>query len=103
MIIAILEKNQGSKDYMQEHKDFKIQDKTVLTKESIVAGQNGQNFREVYQGLDLQDNRYLKVDLMNSTGDRGLIAVVDFQKRIALKAYELILLKAGSINGQTSS
>ena len=101
-IISLLNKNSDAKDYMQNHVDFKIDKKEVLTRESIVAGQNGANFREVYQGLELQDNRYIRVDLMNPTGDRGLIAVIDFKKKIVPKAYELLLLKASTNqNGQT--
>jgi hypothetical protein len=99
-IVAILGKNKDCSDYMKSHSDFKIQDKTILTKESILSGQKGQNFKAVYQGLKLQDNRYMKVDLVNSAGDKGLISVIDFEKTQVLKAYGIILLK---VNGQKTS
>jgi hypothetical protein len=99
-IISLLQKNSDAGDYIKNHPDFKIQDKIILTKESIAAGQNAQNFKEVYQGLELQNNRYMKVDLINSAGDNGLIAVIDFKTETTPKAYGLILLKA---NGQTTS
>ena len=100
-IISFLNKNSDAKDYMQSHGDFKIESKEILTKESIVAGQNGQIFREVYQGLELQDNRYMKVNLMNPAGDSGLVAVLDFNKNIVLKAYGIMLLKVNQPeNGQ---
>jgi len=98
-IISLLNKNSDAKEYIQNHSDFKIQNKTILTKESIMAGRNGASFREVYQGLELQDNRYVLVNLINSTGDKGLIAAVDFETKTAPVAYGLLLLKA---NGQTT-
>jgi len=58
-------------DYIERYKNFKIEKKTLLTKESILAGQNGENFKEVYQSLDLEDNRYLRADLMNAAGELG--------------------------------
>ena len=104
-IISLLNKNPDAKDYMQNHADFKIDKKEVLTTKSILAGQKGPNFREVYQGLELQDNRYILVNLINLTGDKGLIAVVDFKEKNTPKAYGLLLLKAstGQTNGQTPS
>jgi hypothetical protein len=70
-IISLLDKNPDAKEYMQSHPDFRIENKTILTKESILAGRNGPNFREIYQILELQDNRYMRVDLINSAGDKG--------------------------------
>jgi hypothetical protein len=103
-IISLLNKNSDAKDYIQSHPDFKIDKKEILTKESIVAGQNGANFREVYQGLELQDNRYMKVDLINIAGDRGLIALIDSNEKTTLRAYGLLLLKSSvNQNGQTTS
>lgn len=94
-IIGLLEKNQDSKEYIEKNKDFKIEEKIVLTKDSILEGQNTQNFKEVYQGLKLEDNRYLKVNLINLAGDNGLVSVIDFKDKKVLKAYGLILLKSG--------
>ena len=94
-IVSFLSANADAKDYMQKNKDFKITAKAILTKDDITAGQTAENFKEVYQGLDLEAHRYLKVDLMNATGDKGLVAVLDFKEGKVLKAYGLILLKAG--------
>ena len=93
-IISRLEKNQISKSYLKNNNDFKIEKKIVLTKESILDGQNGKNFKEVYQGLELQDNRYMRVDLINQSGEKGLITVIDFKENDVPKAYRLLLLKA---------
>ena len=88
---------------MHTHPDFTIQKKEILTEDSIAAGQNGQNFKEVYHGLELQDNRYMVVNLMNQAGDRGLIALIDFKTQSTIKAYGIILFKVGQSNGQTPS
>jgi len=98
-IVSILQKNQDAKNYMQKYSDFKISAKTILARESILSGQQGQNFKEVYQGLELEDNRYLKVDLMNASGDRGLTAVIDYKDKSVPKAFGIILIKT---NGQTA-
>jgi hypothetical protein len=99
-IVLLLEKNKDCSDYIKKYSDFKIQDKTILTKDSIIVGQNGQNFKEVYQGLELEDNRYMKVDLMNLNGDRGMITVIDFKTKQVPKAYGVMLFK---LNGQATS
>jgi len=103
-IISLLNKNQDTEDYMQNYKDFKIDKKTVLTKESIIEGQNGQNFKEVYQNLELTDNRYMKVDLMNLAGDRGMITVIDLKEKQVLKAFGTVLFKTNADqNGKAGS
>ena len=95
-IISILNKNEDAKEYMQEYSDFKIEEKILLTKENITVGQNAENFKEVYQGLELEDGRYIKINLVNSSGSMGLVAVIDFKNKITVKAYGLMILKANS-------
>lgn len=92
-IINLLEKNNDGLEYIEKNKDFKIEVKTLLTKENIIEGQEGENFKEVYQGLILENNRYLKVDLINGTGDRGLIAVLDLKTQGVPRVFGLLLLK----------
>jgi hypothetical protein len=95
-IISLLKKNWDCQGYMQRYSDFKIQGRTILTKDNIIAGQNGQNFKEVYQGLELIDNRYMKVDLMNSAENSGMVTVIDFKDSKVLKAYGIMLIEAGA-------
>jgi cell division protein YceG involved in septum cleavage len=92
-IVVALKANQDAKEYMESHKDFKIVTKTILTKDDILQGQNGQNFKEVYLGLELEDSRYIKIDLMNEAGSNGLVAVFDFKEDRVLRAYGIMLLK----------
>lgn len=93
-IAFMLKKNSDAKEYIQNYTDYKIEEKEILTKESITAGQQGQTFREVYMGLDLEENRYLLVNLINQAGDRGLIAVIDFKKQETPNAYGILLFKS---------
>lgn len=95
-IISILNKNADAKEYMQKYSDFKIEEKTLLDINSITTGQNAENFKEVYQGLELEDNRYIKINLVNSSGNAGLVAVIDYKNKTTLKAYGLMILKANS-------
>lgn len=98
-VIAFLNKNQDSKDYMSKNPDFKIEKKEILTKESILNGQNGQNFKEMYQGLSLENNRYMEVELMNGNGSMGLIVILDFKlKNVANSA--LLMLAQVSVGGK---
>ena len=92
-IIEILKTNPDSLEYINQYEDFDIINKTVLTKESILEGQNATKFREVYQNISLEDGRYLKVELMNKQKDRGLITVLDMKNKRVAKAYWLILTK----------
>jgi hypothetical protein len=101
-IIKILQRNQDAKDYMQKYPDFKIDKKAILSKDDIIQGQDGQNFKEVYQELELADNRYVRVNLTNSSGDRAMITIIDFKIKSAIKAYGIILFKANA-KGQTTN
>jgi len=92
-IAELLKKNKDSLNYIEKYKDFEIEEKTLLTKEDILEGQKGERFKEVYEGLELEDNRYLKVDLINQSRNRGLIAVLDLKNKEVSKAYGLILLQ----------
>ena len=92
-IITYLKKNDDAREYIEKNADFLIKSKEVLTKNSIIAGRSGQNFKEVYQDLELEDERYLKIDLMNKPGDRGFIAVLDYKTKEVKKAYGVILLQ----------
>ena len=64
-------------------------------KEDIIKGQKGQNFKEVYQDLSLEDKRYMKADLINGQGDRGLIVVIDLKEQKVLKSFEIIKIGIG--------
>jgi hypothetical protein len=95
-IKSLLSKNADSWEYIEKYKDFTIQEKEILTKESIVAGRSAENFKEIYQDLALENNRYVKVQLMDKSGGMGLIAVLDFKEKQVPKAYRLILF-SGSV------
>lgn len=94
-IADLLKTNPDSLGYINRYKDFVIKDKTPLTKESISAGQQGENFKEVYQGLEMEDSRYLRVDLINKDGSYGMITVLDLKTASVLKAFGLLLMQAG--------
>jgi len=94
-IISLLRTNEDALWYLDKYKDFRIEKKIILTPESIVAGQEGENFKEVYQDLDLEANRYLRADLMNAAGSWGLISVLDFKTNSVAKAFGLMMLSAG--------
>lgn len=93
-IINILKTNTDGLNYINKYPDFKINKKEVLTKESIIEGQNAQNFKEVYQGLVLENNRYLKVDLINLSNTSGLVTVLDFKNKQVVKVFAILMLEA---------
>jgi hypothetical protein len=104
-IVKILKTNTDVQQYMQKFSDFTIKSKEILTKESILAGQAGQVFQALYYGLDLENNRYMKVELMNVAGSNGFITAIDFKNNSVPKAFGILLLQAsaGAIqNGQIS-
>ena len=94
-IITLLKKNEDNNNYINNHADYIIKERSILTQQAIIDGQNGQNFKEVYQGLEMEDNRYLKVDLINPAGDRWMITVLDMKTGEVLKAYGTILVTSG--------
>ena len=94
-IVSLLKTNPDSAGYVNKYKDFVITSETPLTKEIIEAGREGANFKEVYQDLELQDDRYMRVDLMNKEGNYGMITVLDLDTASVLKAYALLLMQTG--------
>lgn len=95
-IVSILGENADAKEYIRNNPDFKIESKEVLNIDSIKLGLSGQSFREVYYDLALEDGRYIKINLMNQAGDKGLVAVIDFKTKQAIKAYGILLIKANA-------
>ncbi len=105
-IIKILETNKDIKNYTQKYSDFKIVDKEILTRDNILAGQNGQSLQPLYYGLALEDNRYMKVQLMDKTGSNGFFGVIDFKDKSVAKAFGILLFQASASaikNGQQIS
>ena len=105
-IINILKTDKDIESYTQKYSDFGISNKEILTKDSIIAGQSSENFQAVYSGLDLEDNRYMKVDLMNQAGSSGFVAVIDFKDKSVSKAFGILLFQASADaiqNGQKIS
>lgn len=95
-IIEILKKDKDINSYTQKYPDFKIENKEILAKESILAGQNAENFREIYQDLELEDNRYLKVQLMDLSGSNGFFGVIDFKNNSVVKSFGILLFKTSA-------
>jgi hypothetical protein len=101
-IISILKTSSDVQEYIKSHPDFKIDKKEILTKEGIITGSNGVNFREAYSGLSPEDGRYMRVDLTNQAGDRGMIIMIDFKKNEVVFS-ALLLLFAQNEEQQTTS
>jgi len=93
-IVEILKTNADVADYIRRNPDFTIQEKEILTKDSILKGQNQNTFQPVYMGLELEDNRYMKVQLMNLAGNEGYITVIDSADSSVQKAFGLLLFQA---------
>ncbi len=94
-ISSLLKKDVDTLAYINKYPEFKIEDKIVLSKEDVIKGQAGQNFKEVYQDLGPESGRYMKLDLINGQGDRGLIVVIDLKEQKVLKSFEIIKIGIG--------
>jgi len=95
-IIEILKKDKDIKEYTQKYPDFKIESKEILTKESILTGQNAQDLKQIYEGLELENERYIKVQLMDLAGQNGFFGVIDFENNSVVKAFGILLFKASA-------
>jgi hypothetical protein len=92
-IIEILKTNADVADYIARNPDFSIQSKEILTKDSILKGQNQNTFQPVYIALELENDRYLKVQLMNTAGSEGYITVIDANDSSVQKAFGMLLIQ----------
>jgi len=95
-IIKILKKDKDIKEYTQKYPDFKIESKEILTKESILTGQNAQDLKQIYEGLELENERYIKVQLMDLAGQNGFFGVIDFENNSVVKVFGILLFKASA-------
>lgn len=95
-IIDIIRQHKDAQSFINKYPDFKIQSKKLLTKEDITAGQNGKTFKELYNNLLMEDDRYVRVDLINGQGTRGLLSVIDVKEKVPVNVYGLVLLNIGS-------
>lgn len=93
-IINVLKKNSNSNNFIKKYPDFKIEKKEILTKQGIIIAKDAQDFKEVYQNLELEDKRYLKIDLVNANNSSGLIAVLDFKKNQIIKVFDVLILES---------
>ena len=94
-ITDILSKEKQGLEYIGKYPDFTIRAQEILTKDKITIGKNGKSFKELYNNLEMEDNRYERIDLVNAGGDRGLLAVIDMENRTPVNVYGLILLSIG--------
>jgi len=92
-VIEILKTNSDVSDYIKRNPDFAIQSKEILSKDAILKGQNQNTFQPVYIALELEDNRYLKVQLMNAAGSEGYITVIDANDSSVQKAFGMLLIQ----------
>jgi hypothetical protein len=92
-IIQILKTNADVADYISRNPEFAIQSKEILTKDAILRGQNQNTFQPVYIALELEDSRYLKVQLMNAAGSEGYITVIDANDSSVQKAFGMLLIQ----------
>lgn len=105
-IVEILKTDKDIEAYTQKYSDFKIISKEILTKDSILAGQNGQNLQPLYYGLELENDRYMKVQLMDRLGSNGFFGVIDSKDNSVTKAFGILLFQASAEaiqNGQKTS
>lgn len=93
-IISLLKTNNDVKNYLEKYPSFRIEKKEILSKENIVALQNAENFKEVYQDLILENNRYIKVDLIDLNNTNGLIAVLDFKNKQVVKVFAVLSIES---------
>jgi len=95
-IISILKTNKDIKTYTQKYPDFKIATKEILAKNDIINGQNGQSLQPLYYGLELEDNRYMKVQLMDSAGSNGFFGIIDAKDSSVTKAFGILLFQTSA-------
>ncbi|MCD6558232.1 MAG: hypothetical protein J7K31_04380, partial [Candidatus Aenigmarchaeota archaeon] len=91
-IKQILKQNNEVLGYMEKNPDYQVLNTSILSADEIREKQNGTQFRELYENLTLEDNRYVKVDLMGESG-HGLMTIIDLNKGEVVKVFGIILIK----------
>ena len=91
-ILNILKQNNEVLGYMKKNPNYEILNITYLSSDEIAEKQNGTYFRELYENLTLENNRYVKVDLIDKNTNRGLMTIIDLEKQKVIKIFGLLLI-----------
>ncbi len=92
-IVSVLQQNEKGADYLEKNDVFEIGENKPLTKEDILKNQKEKRYKEIYQDLSPEDNKYSKVTLINEAG-KGLFLILDLNNQKVVEIHDLILLKA---------
>ena len=93
-VFDLLRSNSDSLEFLQKYPDSAVTNKTLLHGEDIINGLSGPRFKELYQNISVEDDRYVFVEL-SSGSDRSLISILDLKEQKVTKAFWIILVKMG--------
>ena len=94
-LINLLKKDDDVLAYINKYRSFRIENKNILSEEEIINKQNGQELKEVYQDINPENDRYVRVDLIDGSGSNGLIVVIDLKEQKVIKSFDIINISIG--------
>jgi len=92
-MLEILEKDSTGLTFLEKYDNFRVSTKELLTKEKIEERKERGDFKEIFEPLLLEDERYLKVRLDDWEGGRGIIATIDLNGGGPVIVHNLFLMK----------
>ena len=91
-ITALLENNETGAEFMQNYGDFEVEKINPLTKEEIEERRIEGDYREMFEPLLLEDDRYVEMEVVSKERDLGLVSIVDLKEDEIVEIYYLFLV-----------
>jgi hypothetical protein len=79
--------------FLEGYDNFKISTKKLLNKEEIEKRKKEGDFKEIFEPLLIEDERYLKVRLDDWDGGRGIVGTIDIKESKPVIIHFLFLKK----------
>ena len=92
-MMGILKEDDTGLVFLGEYDNFQISTKEVLTKEKIERRKEEGDFKEIFEPLLIEDDRYLKVRLEDWEGGRGVIGTIDLKEKEPVIVHNLFLMR----------
>ena len=91
-VVEMLKTDEVGREFLEDYSDFEVDEAYILTKEQIEERKEGWRYTLLYEDLLLEDNRYMKLRLVQEEKGMGVAGTFDLQEEEMVLMYYLFLV-----------
>ncbi len=91
-IVEMLKTDEVGLAFLENYDGFKIERRELLSKEEIERRAIEGDYKEIYEDLSLEDDRYVMIRIAEREKNRGLVGTLDMEASVAVSLYNLFLI-----------